>query len=146
MISKKLLLGFVVSPLATAVILSALAVSIFMITTNVTLRDASDGIDRLLLFSTMLSYVVAIVVGIPLCILSIRRQWCKLWQNSVAGFLAGLGLGVISVLTITFLSSLKWQNSYSPFITIFLFGLAGSGMMTVLWPFIERNKSLQHAL
>ncbi len=143
MISKKLLLGFFVSPLATAVIISALAIAVVTLTTSATLRDATDGIDRLLLFSTMLSYVIAFVVGIPLYILSIRRQWRKLRQSSFAGFSAGLGLGIISVSIVTLFSSLKWQNSYSPFIVIFFFGLAGSATMAILWPFIEHDKSIQ---
>jgi membrane-associated HD superfamily phosphohydrolase len=145
MITKRLLLGFIISPLATAVVLQTVAVSLIMLTTGSTLRDVTDGINRLLIFSTILSYAVVIVVGIPLCILSIRRQWRKLWQNSIAGFSAGLGLGIAVVLIITLTPSSKWMYPYSPFIAVFLFGLAGSVTMTALWPFIEHNKSIQHA-
>lgn len=144
MITKRLVLGFIVSPLATAVVLQAFAISLLMMTTSAALRDATDGIDRLLLASMILSFVVVIVVGIPLCVLSIKRQWRKLWQNSLAGFSAGLGLGVAVLLAITLLPSAKWMDIYSPFIGVFLFGLAGSVTMTALWPFIEHNKSIQH--
>lgn len=145
MITKRLLLGFIVASLATAVVLQAFAISLLVITTSVTLRDATHGIDRLALFSAIFSYVVVIVVGIPLCILSIRRQWHNLWQNALAGFSAGLGLGVAAVLAVTLLTSSKWMDPYSPFIWIFIFGLAGSVTMTALWPFIEDSKAIQHA-
>jgi hypothetical protein len=143
MMTKKLFMGFILSPLVTSVVISAFAVSAVMMATHATFRDVSDGIDRLIIFCTILSYVIAIVVGIPLYILSIRRQWHKLWQFALAGYSAGFGLGVISVLLITLFSSLKWQDTYSPFIVIFFFGLAGSALMTTLWPFIELNKSIQ---
>jgi hypothetical protein len=145
MMTKKLFMGFILSPLVTSVVISAFAVSAVMMASHATFRDVSDGVDRLIIFSTVLSYGMAIVVGIPLYILSIRRQWHKLWRYTLAGFSAGFGLGVISVLTITQFSSLKWQDSYSPFIVIFFFGLAGSAMMTTLWPFIDHNKSIQLA-
>ncbi len=141
--SRMLLLGFIVSPLATSVIISAIAILLVLIATNSTLRDATDGIDRLLTFSTVFSYVVAIVVGVPLSIQSKKRQWRKLWQNSVAGFAAGLALGVIVTLILSIFSLVKWMDSYSPFIAVLFVGLAGLLDMTALWPFIDHNKSIQ---
>jgi hypothetical protein len=145
MITKRLFMGFILSPLVASVVISAFAVSAVMMVNHATFRDVSDGIDRLIIFSTILSYGIAIVVGIPLYLLSIRRQWHKLWHYTAAGFSAGFGLGVISVLLITLFSPLKWHDSYSPFIVIFFFGLAGSAIMTALWPFIEHHKSIQRA-
>jgi energy-converting hydrogenase Eha subunit A len=107
--------------------------------TNSALRDATDGIRRLFTFSMIFSYVVAIVVGIPLSIQSKRRQWRKLWQNSIAGFLAGLALGVVATLIISILSSVKWMDPYSPFISVLFVGLAGLLNMTALWPFIDHE-------
>jgi len=137
--SKKLFLGLFASPLATSVTISAFAILLVTITLNESLRDAANGIHRLLIFSTFLSYAIVIVVGIPLSILSIRHQWRKLWQNSLAGFFLGLGLGVVIALIMSILPSFKWIDPYSPFITMLFIGLVGSATMTTLWPFIEHN-------
>ncbi len=141
--SWKLLLGFIVSPLATSVIISTIAILLVMFATNATLRDATDGIQRLLLFSAIFSYFVALVIGIPLSIHSKRRQWRKLWQNSVAGFSAGLALGVVATLIVSIFSLVKWMDSYSPFIAVLFVGLAGLLNMTALWPFIDHGKTIQ---
>ena len=141
--SRKLLLGFILSPLATSVVIDACAILLVLIATNATVRDATEGIDRLLIFSAIFSYVVAIVVCIPLSILSKKRHWRKLWQNSVAGFSAGLGLGVVTALIISVLPSFKWMDSYAPLISVLFVGLAGSLNMTALWPFIDHDKSIQ---
>ncbi len=141
--SWKLLLGFIVSPLATSVIISTIAILLVMFATNATLRDATDGIQRLLLFSAIFSYFVALVIGIPLSIHSKRRQWRKLWQNSVAGFLAGLALGVVAALIVSIFSLVKWMDSYSPFIAVLFVGFAGLLNMTALWPFIDHSKTIQ---
>jgi hypothetical protein len=141
--SWRLLLGFIISPLATSVVIAAIAILLVMIATNATLRDATDGIQRLLLFSAIFSYFVALVIGIPLSIQSKRRQWRKLWQNSVAGFSAGLALGVVVTLIVSIFSFVKWMDAYSPFISVLFVGLAGLLNMTALWPFIDHNKSTE---
>lgn len=136
----RLLLGYIVSPLATAAALSASAICLVRITADAALPNSFGGIDRLFLFSIVFSYIIAVVVGIPVCVLSIRRQWHKLWQNALAGFLAGLGLGVISLLIIiSRLPSFKWLDPYSPFVTLSFFGLVGSLTMAALWPFIDHE-------
>jgi uncharacterized membrane protein len=140
--SQKLLFGFIVSPLATSVVISALAISLVMLGTNATLRDATHGVDRFLIFSTILSYVIAIIVGIPLYILSIKHHWRKLWQNSVAGFSAGLGLGLVIAIIMSLIPSFKWMDSYSPFLVVLFLGISGSVVISALWPFIEHNKSI----
>jgi hypothetical protein len=139
--SKKILLGLIVAPLATSVIISALAILLAIMAADVSSRDATDGINRLLLFNTILSYIVAVVVGIPLCILSIKRQWHKLWQNSVVGFTFGIGLGVVVAVILSLYPSFKWIDSYSPVIEVIFMGAVGSVTMTTLWPFIEHGQS-----
>jgi hypothetical protein len=143
MISKSSLIGFVISPLATSLVMSIAAVALLIVGADASVRDAFEGSHRLIVFNTILSYIFAFVLGLPFIFMLSFHKRHKFWQHSVAGLLGGFVLGVIIVLIVSLLPSFKWVDSYSPFVTIIYSGLAGTVTMCALWPFGENSKWIQ---
>jgi uncharacterized membrane protein len=129
---KRMILGFIIAPLVPGLLLFTLGFAVESFSpAKLGSSHLGEGV-WLILFSSAVSYPVALVIGVPILLLALRNGFVRWYHSALVGLILGLALSVL-LSSIVAQSPVAMNATLGSFLYFLLFGPWGFFVALAFW-------------